>query len=90
MTGCTDSVGIVGLGLIGMALAKRLLGAGFEVHGYDINPDRGALLAASNGTAAGSLLDIGKSCSHDPDRSPQYGAGGVGARKRRAGRTDAP
>ena len=62
MAGGTDPVGIVGLGLIGMALAKRLLGAGFEVHGYDINPDRGALLAAASGTAARSLLDIGKSC----------------------------
>jgi 3-hydroxyisobutyrate dehydrogenase-like beta-hydroxyacid dehydrogenase len=57
-----EPVGIVGLGLIGMALAKRLLGAGFEVHGYDINPDRGSLLAAAGGAAAASLHDIGQRC----------------------------
>lgn len=55
-------VGIVGLGLIGTSLAKRLLAAGFEVHGYDVSADRSALLASLGGQAASSLRDIGTRC----------------------------
>ena len=66
MAGGTDAVGIVGLGLIGMALAKRLLGAGFEVHGYDINPERGALLAAAGGTTAAVARGHRQALPHDP------------------------
>jgi 3-hydroxyisobutyrate dehydrogenase-like beta-hydroxyacid dehydrogenase len=32
-----QTVGIVGLGLVGMALAKRLIKLGFAVHGFDIS-----------------------------------------------------
>lgn len=33
-------VGLIGLGLLGAALAERLLGAGYAVRGYDIDPAR--------------------------------------------------
>jgi len=33
-------IGLIGLGLVGSALRTRLQGAGFEVVGYDINPER--------------------------------------------------
>lgn len=56
------TVGIIGLGLIGASLAKRLIAAGFEVHGYDINPDRGAVLGSLGGKPAASLADMGKAC----------------------------
>lgn len=55
-------VGIVGLGLIGIALARRLVAAGFEVHGYDIDPKRAALLKEIGGHPAASLKEIGSRC----------------------------
>jgi 3-hydroxyisobutyrate dehydrogenase-like beta-hydroxyacid dehydrogenase len=55
-------VGIVGLGLIGTALARRLMGAGYEVHGYDVEPKRNALLAEIGGHPAASLREIGGRC----------------------------
>ena len=36
-------VAVVGLGLIGTSLAKRLLGAGFVVHGFDVDAARSEL-----------------------------------------------
>lgn len=44
------TVGIFGLGLIGMALAERLLAAGHAVVGTDPAPDRTALLGEKGGT----------------------------------------
>jgi phosphoglycerate dehydrogenase-like enzyme len=32
------TIGILGLGLVGMALAKRFIGLGYDVHGFDIAP----------------------------------------------------
>lgn len=45
----SGSVGIVGLGLLGGALAERLLRAGFAVVGYDTDPDRRRLFAVLGG-----------------------------------------
>ena len=39
-----EPVGLIGLGLMGGALAHRLLGAGFRVLGFDVNPDKALLL----------------------------------------------
>jgi putative dehydrogenase len=57
------AVGIVGLGLIGTSLAKRLLNAGFAVFGHDVNPERNAALANLGGTAVATLGDMGRTCS---------------------------
>ena len=46
------TVGIFGLGLIGMALSERLLAAGYPVVGHDVEPARGALLAEKGGQSA--------------------------------------
>lgn len=35
-----DTVALIGMGLLGSALAENLLGAGFAVRGYDVAPDR--------------------------------------------------
>jgi len=45
------SVGIFGLGLIGLALADRLMAGGHDLLGCDIDPDRCALLAKMGGAA---------------------------------------
>lgn len=44
-------VGLFGLGLIGSALAGRLLGAGYAVVGHDPNADRGRELSDAGGEA---------------------------------------
>jgi len=55
-------VGIVGLGLIGIALARRLMGAGFQVYGYDIDAKRNAILKEIGGHPCGSLREVGERC----------------------------
>lgn len=46
------SIGVAGLGLLGSALAHRLVGAGFDPKGYDIDAAKTAALANTGGTAA--------------------------------------
>jgi 3-hydroxyisobutyrate dehydrogenase-like beta-hydroxyacid dehydrogenase len=50
----TTTVGIVGLGLLGQAVASRLLRAGHSVVGYDVVADRVEALAARGGVPAPS------------------------------------
>ena len=57
-----ETVGIIGLGLMGEVLATRLMAAGFGVMGYDIDPAKNARLAARGGTAAASPADVAR-CS---------------------------
>jgi 6-phosphogluconate dehydrogenase len=56
----TDSVqlGIVGLGRMGSNIARRLLGDGHRVAGYNRMPAPVAALAAQGGTGAGSLEEL--------------------------------
>ena len=42
-------IGVIGLGLMGSALAERLLGAGHRVMGWDIDPGRIAALRERGG-----------------------------------------
>ena len=58
----SKTVGIVGLGLIGISLSRRLMSAGFEVHGYDIDPKRAALLKEIGGHPCGALSEVGGRC----------------------------
>jgi 3-hydroxyisobutyrate dehydrogenase-like beta-hydroxyacid dehydrogenase len=51
-------VGVVGLGLLGHAVAARLRGAGDEVVGHDIVPERVAALVALGGRAGGSVAGV--------------------------------
>ncbi len=55
----TTPVGLVGLGLVGQALADRLRQAGIAALGYDIRPEARAAFAAQGGTVATSLAEIG-------------------------------
>jgi putative dehydrogenase len=58
-----NPVGLIGVGLLGQALAHRLLGAGFEVMGFDVDPAKNAKLAELGGRVAVSIEDIAKRCA---------------------------
>jgi putative dehydrogenase len=57
-----NPVGLVGIGLLGQALARRLLGAGFEVAGVDVDPAKSAKLAALGGRPAPSVGTLAERC----------------------------
>lgn len=52
------SIGIIGLGLMGTALAERLIGAGMHVIGYDIDPDKCTSFKGNGRTIAASTADL--------------------------------
>lgn len=56
-------VGMIGAGLMGSALTRRLLGAGFKVLVYDVDAARCERLAALGATAASSLAQVAQSCA---------------------------
>lgn len=53
------SIGIVGLGLVGQALARRLLAAGFAPVGFDLRPEARAAFEALGGAAVDSVAVVG-------------------------------
>ena len=54
------TVGVVGLGLLGGAVAARLLAAGHAVVGFDVARDRVAALEARGGTGAASAVAVAR------------------------------
>jgi 3-hydroxyisobutyrate dehydrogenase-like beta-hydroxyacid dehydrogenase len=52
VTSAPETIGIIGLGLVGSALADRLLERGYAVVGYDIDAVRNEALQARGGTVA--------------------------------------
>jgi 3-hydroxyisobutyrate dehydrogenase-like beta-hydroxyacid dehydrogenase len=54
------TVGVVGLGLLGHAVASRLLAAGHAVVGYDVLPEKVQALAALGGTPAPSAAAVAR------------------------------
>lgn len=56
-------IGIIGVGLLGSAVASRLLQAGFEVMGHDVRREQVAALAAQGLRAAGSVAEAGAGAS---------------------------
>jgi 2-hydroxy-3-oxopropionate reductase len=55
-------IGIVGLGLMGSALAERLIGAGYGVVGFDIDADKRRALARVGGMGTASVLEVTHGC----------------------------
>jgi 2-hydroxy-3-oxopropionate reductase len=55
-------IGIVGLGLMGSALAERLTGAGYGVVGFDIDAEKQRAFQRQGGTGAASLAEVGRLC----------------------------
>ncbi len=56
-----STIGIVGLGLLGHAIASRLIKAGHTVIGFDVLADRVSALAAMGGTPASSAAAVAQS-----------------------------
>lgn len=52
------TIGLVGLGLLGSALADRLLSRGWSVSGFDIDEERRKVLASAGGTPLENLSDV--------------------------------
>lgn len=57
-----EQIGLVGLGLMGSAMAERFLARRFEVLGYDIDPACQAALVSRGGRAGASVADLAVSC----------------------------
>ncbi|MGP1397641.1 MAG: L-threonate dehydrogenase [Inquilinaceae bacterium] len=45
-------IGVIGLGAMGLGMARSLVRGGFDVHGFDVSPDAAGSLVSSGGTAA--------------------------------------
>jgi 3-hydroxyisobutyrate dehydrogenase-like beta-hydroxyacid dehydrogenase len=55
-------VGLIGLGLVGSAMAQRLRAAGFKVIGFDISAEAAARFADSGGTLAENEAEVAAQC----------------------------
>ncbi len=60
MTGERRLVGMIGIGLMGTACAKRLIAAGFDVLGYDVDAGKLKPFTAQGGRAARSVTEIAR------------------------------
>lgn len=57
-----ERLGVVGLGLLGLAVSERLLGSGRSVIGYDAQPGLTTALEKHGGTASTSVAEVFASC----------------------------
>jgi 3-hydroxyisobutyrate dehydrogenase-like beta-hydroxyacid dehydrogenase len=60
----TRKIGLVGIGLVGTAIAESLLTQKFEVVGFDIDSERGAVLEKLGGTSATSPAEVACRVEH--------------------------
>ncbi len=80
-----EKIGLIGVGLMGSAMGEQLLGAGYEVQGYDIDAgrmsaleERGGRAVASPGAAAeGAKSVILSLMTTDIIQKVCFGAGGI-------------
>ena len=67
MSTCNDKdrcpVGVIGLGLLGHALARRLLGEGYNVAGFDIDADKNVAFAQLGGGVCANVVELAKTCN---------------------------
>lgn len=53
-----QTIGVLGLGIMGSAMSPNLMAAGFKVVGFDVSADRLRQFAATGGTPAGSPREV--------------------------------
>jgi putative dehydrogenase len=56
----SGTVGLIGIGLMGTALARRLLDAGYRVVGFDVDPARRDEFARMGGEPVGSVAEVAR------------------------------
>ena len=54
----TGTIGLIGIGLMGTALAQRLIDAGYRVVGFDIDPARREAFARMGGEPVDSISEV--------------------------------
>src|SRR5207249_1490057 len=54
--------GLIGIGLLGTALAERMLAAGLEVVGFDLRPESRDRFKELGGKAAAAAIAVAKAC----------------------------
>ncbi len=55
-------IGVIGLGIMGSAMAGNLARAGFEVHGFDVLPERRSFLRRAGGIPETSIAALASEC----------------------------
>jgi 3-hydroxyisobutyrate dehydrogenase-like beta-hydroxyacid dehydrogenase len=60
----THPVGVVGIGLVGLAIVERLRAARIKVAGFDIDPARCEALRSAHGVVAASANDVFAQCDN--------------------------
>ena len=58
----TDTVGFIGLGIMGRPMAKNLMGAGYDLVVHNRSPEKAEELANEGATAAGSPREVAEKC----------------------------
>jgi L-threonate 2-dehydrogenase len=58
------TVGVIGLGIMGSAMAANLVKAGFQVYGYDPVPQARARLRKAGGQVCGGATEVAQHCRH--------------------------
>jgi 3-hydroxyisobutyrate dehydrogenase-like beta-hydroxyacid dehydrogenase len=59
----SKTVGMIGLGLMGTVMSRRLMAAGFEVIGFDVRSDARTGLEAEGGKAVGDIAEVARRCA---------------------------
>ena len=59
----TNSVGLIGVGLLGSALANRLIDSGIQIHGFDSNDKQLESLKQNGGLACNSPTEVVQNCN---------------------------
>jgi len=57
-----EPIGLIGIGLMGTTIARRLLDAGFGVVGFDLDAEKRAELKTMGGEPVESIADVAKQC----------------------------